>query len=83
MSILSGRRVVAAISTPRLDAIDAAAIPTDEVPPRISNRPRTEPNASSAPCAVRYVSGNAARTSHGNVVVTGISRGFGNNAYSA
>jgi hypothetical protein len=75
---------VAAISTPWPDAIDAAAIPTEEVPPRISKRPpASTPSASSAPCAVRYVSGSAARTSHGNVVVTGISSAFGNNAYSA
>ena len=82
-SILSGRRVVAATSTPWPVAIEAAANPTDDVPPRISNRPATGPNASSAPCAVRYVSGSAARTSHANVVVTGISRAFGSNAYSA
>ena len=52
----------------------------DQQPPR---PPGTTPNASSEPCAVRYVSGSAARTSHGNVVVTGISSEFGNNAYSA
>lgn len=82
-STLSGRRVVAATSTPWPAAIDAAASPTDDVPPRISNRPATGPIASRAPCAVRNVSGSAARTSHANVVVTGINRALGSNAYSA
>lgn len=80
------RRVVAAVSTPYADAIDTAARPTDDVPPRTSNRPPAPgaiPAASSEPRAVRYVSGSAARTSHGNVVVTGISSGFGTSAYSA
>ncbi len=77
-------RVVTAVSTPYPAAIAAAAIPTDDVPPRISRRPpRSIPNASRAPCAVRYVSGNAASTSHGSVVATGINVAFGNNAYSA
>jgi hypothetical protein len=81
---LSARRVVAATSTPWPVATDAAAIPTDEVPPRISSRPPgTIPNASSEPRAVRYVSGSAARTSQGSVVVTGISSEFGDNTYSA
>ena len=77
----SGCRVVEAISTPWPAAIDAAARPTEDVPPRISSRvPRSMPSASSAPWAVRYVSGSAARTSHGNVVVIGISSAFGNSA---
>ena len=75
---------MAVVSIPWPDAIDAAAMPTDEAPPRISSRlPGTTSRASSEPCAVKYVSGSAARTSHGNVVVTGISSEFGSNAYSA
>jgi len=56
------------------------------VPPRISNRPPLSgpiPSASSEPIAVRYDSGNAASTSHGNAVATGMSSEFGNSAYSA
>ena len=65
-------------------ASTAVAMPTDEVPPRISNRsPGRIPSASKAPCAVRYVSGSAASTSQGSVVVTGMSSVFGSNTYSA
>lgn len=46
-------------------AIDAAARPTDDVPSRISSRPRVADRGSSAPCAVRYASGSAARTPRG------------------
>ncbi len=73
------------VTSPRSRASDSIAIPTDDVPPRISRLcpGDTGPNASSDPHAVKYVSGSAAKTSHGRSVSTGISRSSGSSAYSA